>query len=74
MKRPAVNYIVQLDVFHLNEFMFLWMYCEQPCSLLFMKAKTAGLTAVKLVVDSDEAAEFLLRVQQKIGCTTYKMP
>ena len=40
----------------------------------FMKPNTEGLTAVKLIVDSDEAAEFLLRAQQKTGCKTYKMP
>lgn len=74
MKRPPINYIVQLDNFYLNEFIFQWVYCDQPCSLLFMKPNTEGLTAVKLIVDSDEAAEFLLRAQQKTGCKTYKMP
>lgn len=74
MKLPPINYIVQIDSFYLNEFMFQWIYCNQPCSMLFIKPKTEGLTAVKLTIDSDEAAEFLLRVQQKTGCKTYIKP
>ena len=66
------NYIVQIDNLYLNEFIFYWLYCEQPCELLFMKPKTEGLTAIKLVVSNDEAALFLARVKEKTGCKLYK--
>lgn len=49
-----------LDNFHLGEFIYYWNYYKQPCSLLLQKPNTEGLTAIKLVVDSDEAASFLL--------------
>ena len=58
--RIPTNYIVQIDNFHLGEFIYYWNYYEQPCSLLLQKPNTEGLTAIKLVVDSDEAASFLL--------------
>lgn len=53
--------------------MFYWVYFNQPCSLLFQKPKTEGLSAVKLVVDSDESASFLLRVKEKTGCRLYEV-
>lgn len=32
--RIPTNYIVQIDNFHLGEFIYYWNYYEQPCSLL----------------------------------------
>nr|DAK77812.1 MAG TPA: hypothetical protein [Caudoviricetes sp.]DAN43076.1 MAG TPA: hypothetical protein [Caudoviricetes sp.]DAU79655.1 MAG TPA: hypothetical protein [Caudoviricetes sp.] len=71
MQRPPKKYIVQIDNFRLAEFLFYWMYYDQPCSLLFQKPRTEGLTAVKLIVDNDEAANFLLRAKEKTGCKLY---
>ena len=71
MQRPPKRYIVQIDNFRLAEFIFYWMYYDQPCSLLFQKPRTEGLTAVKLIVDNDEAANFLLRAKEKTGCKLY---
>jgi hypothetical protein len=71
MQRPPKKYIVQIDTFRLAEFIFYWMYYDQPCSLLFQKPRTEGLTAVKLIVDNDEAASFLLRAKEKTGCKLY---
>ena len=48
-----------------------WNYYGQPCPLLLQKPKTEGLTAIRLVVDSDEAASFLLRAKEKTGCRLY---
>lgn len=53
--------------------MFNWVYYNQPCSLLFQKPKTDGLTAIKVVIDSDESASFLLRVKDKTGCKLYEI-
>lgn len=74
MKRPPVNCIVQIDNFRLAEFIFYWIYYNQPCCLLFQKPNTEGLTAIKLIVDSDEAATFLLRAREKTGCKVYQKP
>ena len=71
MQRPPKKYIVQIDNFRLAEFIFYWMYYDQPCSLLFQKPRTEGLTAVKLIVENDEAANFLLRAKEKTGCKLY---
>lgn len=71
MQRPPKKYIVQIDNFRLAEFIFYWMYYDQPCSLLFQKPRTEGLTAVKLIVDNDEADSFLLRAKEKTGCKLY---
>nr|DAG12395.1 MAG TPA: hypothetical protein [Caudoviricetes sp.] len=71
--RIPINYIVQIDNFHLGEFIFYWNYYGQPCSLLLQKPKTEGLTAIKLVVDSDETASFLLRAKEKTGCRLYQV-
>lgn len=71
MQRIPVNYIVQIDNLYLADFIFYWTYYEQPCSLLFQKPQTEGLTAIKLIVDSDEAASFLLRAKEKTGCRLF---
>lgn len=73
MKRIPEKFIVQIDNFHLAEFIFYWNYYGQPCSLLLQKPKTEGLTAIKLVIDSDEAASFLLRAKEKTGCRLYQV-
>ena len=72
MKRPPVKYIVQIDESRLSELIYYWNYHDKPCDLLFRKPKTAGLAAVVLTIDSDEAADFLLRVKQKTGAKLYQ--
>ena len=71
--RIPVKYIVQIDNFHVADFIFYWNYYDQPCSLLLQKPKTEGLTAIKLVVDSDEAASFLLRAKEMTGGRLYQV-
>lgn len=45
--RIPIKYIVQIDNFHLGEFIFYWNYYGQPCPLLLQKPKTEGLTAIQ---------------------------
>lgn len=71
MDRPPVTYIIQIDNFHVSEFLFYWMYYNQPCSLLIRKPKTEGLTAIQITVENDEAAFFLFQVKEKTGCRIY---
>ena len=71
MEGSPVNLIVCVDNFYMQDFIFQWMYCNQPCKLLFEKPKTPGLTAVKLMVDNDEAANFILCVKAKNDCKIY---
>lgn len=71
MQRPPVNYIVQIGDRYLSELLYYWLYYDKPCSLLIQAPKTEGVTAVKIVVDSDRAAEFLLRVKDKTGCKLF---
>lgn len=71
MKRPPIKYILQIDTVLLNEVMFLWSYYDQPCSMLLLKPKTEGLTAIKVVVASDEAATFVERVIKKTSARLY---
>lgn len=73
MQRIPVNFIIQIDDFRLSELIYYWNHFNKPCSLLFQKPKSEGLAAVKLVVDNDEAAEFLLRVKEKTGCRLYQV-
>lgn len=73
MPRISKRYIIQIDNFYLADLMFNWVYYNQPCSLLFQKPKTDGLTAIKVVIDSDESASFLLRVKDKTGCKLYEI-
>lgn len=72
MQRPPVNYIVQISDSYLSELIYYWLYYDKPCSLLIQAPKTEGVTAVKLVVDSDRSAEFLLRVKDKTGARLYQ--
>ena len=38
--RIPVKYIVQIDNFHVADFIFYWNYYDQPCSLLLQKQGT----------------------------------
>lgn len=71
MQRPPINYIVQIGDRYLSELIYYWLYYDKPCSLLIQAPKTEEVTAVKIVVDSDRAAEFLLRVKEKTGCKLF---
>mgnify|MGYP001524395002 FL=1 len=73
MQRPPVKYIVQIGDRYLSELIYYWLYYDKPCSLLYQSPQTEGVTAVKMVVDSDRAAEFLFRVKEKTGCKLYKV-
>lgn len=73
MKRPALHFILQIDECRISELIYYWNYMNKPCSLLLQKPKTEGLTAVKVVVDSDEAADFVYRVKEKTGCRIFQM-
>lgn len=71
MQRPPINYIVSINDSLIAEFVSYWVYFNMPCSMLLQHPRSDGLVAVKLVVDSDEAAEFLERVRQKTGCKLF---
>lgn len=66
------NYIIQIDNMYLNELMFYWVYYNQPCSLLLLKPKTEGLSAVKVSISNNEAANFVLRLKEKTRCKLHK--
>lgn len=73
MKRPPIKFIIRIDEDRLSELIYCWNWYDKPCDLLFRKPKTEGLAAVVLTVDSDEAADFLLRVKEKTGARLYQM-
>lgn len=73
MKRPPIKFIIQIDEDRLSEVIYYWNYYDKPCDLLVRKPKTAGLTAVVLTVDSDEAADFVYRVKEKTGARLYQL-
>ncbi len=68
MQRIPVNYIVQIGDRYLPELIYYWIYHDKPCSLLVLAPKSENVTAVKIVIDSDRAADFLLQVKEKTGC------
>jgi len=72
MKRPPIKFIIQIDEDRLSELIYYWNYYGKPCDLLLRKPKTVGLAAVVLTVDSDEAADFVLRVKEKTGARLYQ--
>lgn len=72
MQRPPVNYIVQIGDRYLSELVYYWLYYDKPYSLLIQAPRTEGVTAVKIVIASDRAAEFLFRVKEKTGARLYK--
>lgn len=71
MKRPPKNFIIQIQDSFLAEFLYHWVQNDKPCSLLIQKPNTETLTAIKLVVDSDETAEFVQNVQLSTGCKLF---
>ena len=73
MNEVDEHYIIQIDNLYLSEFLFCWVYYNQPCDLLALKPNTQGCTAIKLVVSNVETANFLLKAKEKTGCILHKM-
>ncbi|MBC8620732.1 hypothetical protein H8788_23645 [Parabacteroides faecis] len=72
MKRDPVNFIVSIDDSLMAEFFYWWTYYDKPCSFQVQKPKTAGLTAIRITIDSNEAADFLLKAKERTGCKLYQ--
>lgn len=73
MKRPPENYVVSINEELFGTFYLCWLHFDKPCSLLLQKPHSEGLTAIRLVVDSDEAADFLWKAKEQTGCKLYRM-
>ena len=65
-------YLVQLDNFYMNDFMFLWVYYSQPCSLYMRRPNTQGYTAIYIKSIDTFTKTFLLKAQQKCNIVIYK--
>jgi len=68
----AISYLIQVDNFHINEFIFYWNYYDQPMPLLLLKPKTKGLTGIMITVKTSKDAEFIMNVKNKIGIKIYR--
>jgi hypothetical protein len=66
------KFIIQIDDKRLSEFIYYWIYYDKPCDLLFLKPKTEGLTAIKVTVETHEAADFLAHALKKINFKLFK--
>lgn len=69
---PKSKFIIQIDDKRLGELIYYWNYYDKPCSLLFMRPKTEGLAAIKVTVETHEAADFLAHALQKINFKLFK--
>lgn len=73
MRRPPEKYVVSIDEELFGAFYLCWLHYEKPCDLCLRKPQTRGLTAVSLVIESDEAADFLWKAKEETGCKLYRM-
>lgn len=73
MKRKPISYIISIDDSLFAEFYYWWKYYGKPCPFSVQKPHTEGLTAIKLVIDSYESEDFLLKVKSKTGCKLYEV-
>lgn len=71
MERPPKYYIIQIDDSKLSQFISYWIDYQKPCSLLFQSPNTEGLTAIKLIVNSTESADFVLATKNNLGIKLY---
>lgn len=71
MERPPKYYIIQIDDSKLSQFISYWIDYLKPCSLLFQSPNTEGLTAIKLIVNSTESADFVLATKINLGIKLY---
>lgn len=71
MERPPKYYIIQIDDSKLSQFISYWIDYPKPCSLLFQSPNTEGLTAIKLIVNSTESADFVLATKINLGIKLY---
>lgn len=70
MNEPK-NIIIQIQDSYLAELIYHWIQDGKPCSLLFQKPKCEELTAIRLVMDSNESASFILHAFHATGCKVY---
>lgn len=71
MNEPK-NIIIQIQDSYLAELIYHWIQDGKPCSLLFQKPKCEELTAIRLVMESNESASFILHAFHATGCKVYE--
>ena len=67
MKLPPKKYLIQIGDDYLAAFIRYWISYEKPCNLLWRKPVHDGLTAIRVIIETDEAASFLYRAKNMIG-------
>lgn len=67
-----ILYIIGIENHYAAEVLYWWNYYLKPCNLLFIKPKTPGLTAIKVLVDNYETTQFILKVKERTKCQIVK--
>jgi hypothetical protein len=68
----AKEYVIQIQDSYLAELIFHWIQYDKPCKLLFQKPKSDNLTAIRLMIDGNETASFVLQLRKATNCRVYE--
>lgn len=60
-------YIIKIQDSYLAELLYWWIQYDKPCKLIFIKAKSDGLTGIKIVVESLESDNFIQKAKLATG-------
>lgn len=66
------TYIIGVEDKYVSEVLCWWIHYDKPCNLLFVKPKTEGLTAIKVTVETNDTANFVLKLKDRIKCNLFE--
>ncbi|MDD3040917.1 hypothetical protein [Bacteroides sp.] len=69
--RDAVDIIIWIENSLLGQLVYYWLYYNSPCDLLQQKAKTQGLTGVRLRIDNPDTASFVFVLVERLQVKLY---
>lgn len=69
--REPVDVIVQIETSLLGQLIYYWTYYESSCDLTLQKAKTEGLSGVRIRIENPDAASFVYILVERLKVKLY---
>ena len=69
--REPVDVIIQIENSLLGQLNYYWLYYESPCDLLQQKAKTPGLTGVRIRIENPDTASLVFVLVERLRVRLY---
>lgn len=69
--REPIDLIIQIETSLLGQLIYYWAYYGSPCDLILQKAKTEGLSAVRLRMENPDTASLVFVLVERLRIKMY---